>query len=213
LKWVLGSQSPRRLDLLKQIAPPEQIEVLPPLDSTEPGFEGLSEGAAIKQQLLDIARSKCDDVLAQLSKRSATSDDGQTVVVTADTVIVATDANSRPIVLGKPPEDKSWTETVREWFQTYYFGRTHTAATAVCLARPGGGKSERVVETQVTFDAAGSRWLDWYLETGEPRGKAGGYAIQGAGGLFVSKLEGSLSNVVGLPLRELLEMLSQFDMA
>jgi septum formation protein len=54
-------------------------------------------------------------------------------------------------------------------------------------------------------------WLDWYIATGEPQGKAGGYAVQGAGSVFVTKIEGSYSNVVGLPLEETLALLREAD--
>ncbi len=208
--WVLGSRSPRRLELLRQIVPTDSIEVLPPRDSAEAGFEGIFEQDAIERQLLDIARTKCRDVVSQLSTREAAGSDRRSfVVIAADTEIIVHDATGSPVVLGKPPEDDTWPETVRHWFQEYYFGTTHLAATALCVALHNGESAERIVKTQVTFAADGRRWLDWYLSTGEPRGKAGGYAIQGAGGLFASKIEGSLSNVVGLPQRELLEMHEQ----
>ena len=54
--------------------------------------------------------------------------------------------------------------------------------------------------------------MNWYLLTGEPRGKAGGYALQGAGSVFIEKVEGSLSNVVGLPLEALLELFAEVDL-
>jgi septum formation protein len=116
-------------------------------------------------------------------------------------------------VLGQPPPDDSWAETVRRWFREDYASKTHLAATALCVQRLGenaAGRSPRmtcVVTSRVTFVDDVDHWLDWYLATGEPRGKAGGYALQGAGSIFISKVEGSLSNVVGLPLVELLEML------
>ena len=65
------------------------------------------------------------------------------------------------------------------------------------------------MKSEVTFRADSERWIDWYLATGEPKGKAGGYAIQGAGSIFVARVEGSLSNVVGLPLRELWEIFDE----
>ena len=65
------------------------------------------------------------------------------------------------------------------------------------------------MRSEVTFAADGGPFLDWYLSTGEPRGKAGGYALQGAGGLFVERVDGSPSNVVGLPLRETWELLRE----
>jgi septum formation protein len=64
----------------------------------------------------------------------------------------------------------------------------------------------------VTFGADGQPFLEWYLATGEPRGKAGGYALQGAGSLFVERVNGSPSNVVGLPLRETWEVLREAGM-
>ena len=65
------------------------------------------------------------------------------------------------------------------------------------------------MKTEVSFHADVSPWLPWYLSTGESRGKAGGYALQGAGSVFVSKVRGSLSNVIGLPLEELLTVFAE----
>ena len=211
---VLGSRSPRRLELLQLIVDPERIVVLPPRSSAEAGFEGLSTRAEIEARLLEIARTKCADVLEQIEGGTVgIPAAGVGAVVTADTVIVATDAAGQPVVLGQPPADDRWRDTVRAWFQDYLLGRTHVAATAVCVRTPDGAAYERVVSTEVTFHAESDARLAWYLSTGEPRGKAGGYAIQGAGGLFVSRVEGSPSNVVGLPLRELLEMLGAAGVA
>jgi septum formation protein len=136
------------------------------------------------------------------------------IIVTADTIVVVERAGGLLHVLGQPPADDSWPETVRRWFREDYAGKTHLAATAVCVERliaEGAALREerrsRVVTSRVTFVPDVDHWLDWYLATGEPRGKAGGYALQGAGSLFIEKVEGSLSNVVGLPLAELLDML------
>ena len=93
----------------------------------------------------------------------------------------------------------------------YYPGQTHEVATAFCVAKPAMPPIERVVRSAVTFHDDVTRWLDWYLATEEPRGKAGGYAVQGAGGIFVSRIDGSLSNVIGLPVRELLDVLSTIN--
>jgi septum formation protein len=102
--------------------------------------------------------------------------------------------------------DDSWPAAVRQWFRDYYIGKTHAAATGLVVARPNGERLARVVRSEVTFRADGERWVDWYIRTGEPRNKAGGYAIQGAGSVFIERVEGSLSNVVGLPLAELMEV-------
>jgi septum formation protein len=203
--YVLGSRSPRRLELLRQIVPPEAIEVRPPRSTVEDDFVGLADWAAIEGRLLEIARAKCADVSEQIDSKP----NGTTVLITADTVVVAGPSDGRLRVLGQPPEDSTWPDVVRSWFQTQYAGRTHLVATAFCVAWPGRRVVERVVRSTVTFHDDVDRWLDWYLATGEPRGKAGGYALQGAGSIFVSRVDGSLSNVVGLPLRELLEVLSE----
>ena len=135
------------------------------------------------------------------------------VVVAADTEVIVERAGASLHVLGQPPADDSWAETVRRWFREDYAGKTHVAATALCVERLGekdasrSQRVSRVVTSRVTFIDDVDRWLDWYLATGEPRGKAGGYALQSAGSIFIAKVEGSLSNVVGLPLAELLEML------
>jgi septum formation protein len=82
--------------------------------------------------------------------------------------------------------------------------------TAVCVRRNDGARAvelEAVVATAVRFARLGPPELDWYVGTGEPLDKAGAYAIQGAGGAFVDAVEGSVSNVVGLPLAETAELL------
>jgi septum formation protein len=204
---ILGSRSPQRLELLRQIVPAERIEVLPPRVAEEAGFENLHDWAAIERRLIGIAQTKCDDVLEQAEMRAGKREFD--AVVTADTIIVVTGAYDRLVVLGQPPDDESWTETVRHWFLDYYAGRTHVAATAFCVATAQGAKAARVVKSNVTFHAETKRWLAWYLATEEPRGKAGGYALQGAGGIFVSAVEGSLSNVIGLPLWDLFDVLQE----
>ena len=205
---VLGSRSPRRLELLQLIVEPERIVVLPPRSSAEAGFDGLSTRPEIETRLLEIARAKCDDVVEQIRIGTAgipMEDVG--AVVTADTVIVASDRTGRPVVLGQPPGHESWRDIVRAWFRDYLLGRRHAAATAICVRAADGARYERAVSTEVTFHAGTDAQVEWYLSTGEPRGKAGGYAIQGAGGLFVSRIDGSPTNVVGLPLREMVELL------
>ena len=210
--FILGSRSPRRLELLGQLVPAESIRVMPPRSTDEAGFGNLHMWPEIETRMMDVARTKCEDVLEQIhADEDGPSAKEEVVVIAADTTIVATDATGRPVVLGQPPEDGAWTETVRRWFQEFYFGRTHVAATALCVATPLGKKTERIVKSQVTFHDDGQRWLDWYLGTGEPRGKAGGYALQGAGSIFVSRVEGSISNVVGLPLEELLDVFEELE--
>ncbi len=197
---VLGSRSPRRLELLSLLVAHERIVVLPPTDPDEPGFEGLREETAIRDQLLRIARMKNADVRARAECPS------EALVLTADTVIVAGLPGDYE-VLGQPLPGDRWKETVRHWFQTHYFHQTHRAMTAVVLSDTTGVQWERIVETSVTMGPEDAALLEWYLDTGEPLGKAGGYALQGAGSVFITDVAGSLSNVVGLPLEAVREML------
>ena len=205
-RLILGSRSPRRRELLELLVPPDSIDVRPPLSSDELGFDGLTSWLEIAQRLQRIAREKNDDVLAQLAPRSEEAG----LVLTADTVIVASDADARFQVLGQPPADESWRDIVRGWFRDLYAGRSHIAATAVCLTdRLTGRRLERIVQSQVWVRDDVEPLLDWYLATDEPRGKAGGYALQGLASVFVTRVEGSITNVVGLPLEALVELLPQ----
>jgi septum formation protein len=197
---VLASRSPRRLELLSLLVSGDRIRVLPPSSPHEAGFDGLATRREIEARLVLIAREKCDNVLRQLGREAARS-----IVIAADTVVLAGERDGELVVLGQPPDD-DWAATTRRWFLDYYASRTHLALTALCVVAPGC-RREQVAATRVTFRPDAAEYLDWYLATGEPRGKAGGYAIQGAGSLFIDRVEGSLTNVVGLPLRELLDIL------
>lgn len=193
---ILASRSPRRLELLSLLVPRDRIRVVPPPSPEEAGFEGLGTRGEIEGQLREVAAAKCEAVLRHLGPEAEDA-----TVVAADTIIVARAAGGRPVVLGQPPDD-DWRETTRRWFTEFYAGRTHSVLTGLCVAGPGG-RREAIAETSVTFRADLGADLGWYLDTGEPRGKAGGYAIQGAGSVFVERVEGSLTNVVGLPLETL----------
>ncbi len=201
---VLGSRSPRRWELLSLLVGADRVHVCPPADPREAEFVDVHSMVDVTHQLTDIARVKHTDVTAQLQSQSDIA-----AILTADTVIVAIDENGQPLILGQPPDDESWPVVVREWFEKHFFRAPHLAITALCVSVPDGPRHERVVTTQVTFRPEAKVWLDWYIATGEPRGKAGGYGLQGAGNLFVDRIEGSPSNVIGLPLRETAEVLRE----
>ncbi len=198
---VLASRSPRRIELLRLIVPPDCILVRPPPSAEEESFDGVTSRPAIMQQLLRIARHKHDQTLDMLQ----TEGQPWAALIAADTVVVASEPDGRPIVLGQPPPGPGQNALVRRWFREYYADREHQVLTGVCLSVRRDDRIETktfVVTSTVRFLADVDSWLDWYLETGESTGKAGGYAVQGAGSLFVDQVTGSLSNVVGLPLRE-----------
>ena len=200
-KLILGSRSPRRLELLSLLVPRERIVVCAPSDPAEASFDGLTTDDQIARRLQEIARAKNDDVRRQQPNAAA--------ILTADTTIVGREEDGTPVVLGQPPEDETWPDVVQGWFRDFFLGRTHSALTAVCLGTADGPIHERIARSEVTFRSDGDQWLDWYLATGEPRGKAGGYGLQGAADVFVERIEGSPSNVVGLPLRETAELLKE----
>ena len=209
-RYILASRSPRRLELLQQIVHPTLIEVRPPASSVEAGFDDCDDVASIRTRLLEIARGKAEQVCAALNAEEADLHElPRTLLISADTTVVVGDHQGTPLVLGQPPEHDEWREVVADWFRHHYAGRTHSAITAVYVTTPDGRSAQQVVETRVTFRADVDRWLNWYLLTGEPRGKAGGYALQGAGSVFIERVEGSLTNVVGLPLESLLDLFSE----
>jgi len=87
-------------------------------------------------------------------------------------------------------------------------GRSHRVHTAICLVTPKEAYRQRLVETRVRFKRLSEEDIEAYLASGEWRGKAGGYAAQGIAGSFIVKIVGSYTNVVGLPLYEVIALLS-----
>jgi septum formation protein len=120
------------------------------------------------------------------------------LVLGADTAVVLDG-----MVLGKPSDGDDAARMLRA-----LSGRAHRVLTAVCV-RAGARVAETVVATAVDFVPLTEAAIAWYVATGEPLDKAGAYALQGAGGLFVREVRGSVSNVIGLPLRETAELLRQ----
>jgi septum formation protein len=118
------------------------------------------------------------------------------VVLAADTAVVLGGE-----ILGKPRDPDDARRMLRA-----LAGGAHEVLTGVCVRR-GAEEHTVVVAAQVLFDPLSDAQIDWYVATGEPLDKAGAYAIQGIAGAFVRELRGSVSNVVGLPLAETLELL------
>jgi septum formation protein len=177
---VLASASPRRLDLLRQIGvEPDRIE---PSDIDETPLPKETP----RQLALRLARGKAQALAAP----------GR-FVLAADTV-VSVGRRILPKAL-EPEQARACLELLS--------GRSHRVATGVAVRAPDGRLSARLVETTVDFKRLEAGEIDAYLDSGEWRGKAGGYAIQGRAGAFVMRLGGSFSSVVGLPLYETLCLL------
>jgi septum formation protein len=174
---VLASTSPRRRWLLEKLGRPFDV-VAPEVD--EIPREGESPDAFAQR----MADAKAADVAARR---------GDAWVLAADT-IVALDARA----LGKPRDAADAVAML-----TALAGRSHTVFTGVTLLRPGGAAGEHtVVATPVVFRTLVRDEIDAYLATGEPFDRAGAYAIQGEGAHLVDRVEGSYTNVIGLPLPE-----------
>ncbi|QDT55455.1 Maf-like protein YhdE [Caulifigura coniformis] len=203
---ILASRSPRRSELLGLLVRPERIVIRPPASADEPGFDDCQTINAVQDRLLEIARMK------RVAVRSESSDLPDASILAADTTIVAESRTGDLAVLGQPPRESPSRPTVRRWFDEFYFHRPHVAMTAVTIERADGRTAECIAVTTVSFNRSRADWLDWYLSTSEPDGKAGGYAIQGLASMFVDRIEGSLTNVVGLPLAETRQLLLDMEL-
>lgn len=207
---VLGSQSPRRRQLMESILGPGQLRVMPPQSSDEAGFDGCFAVDAIETRLRAIVSEKHQDVSAELV-RSPHSSDGLTVGIVADTIVVAGETTGRRHVLGKPALS-GWQAQVRHWFRDYLSGADHEVWTCYRMWSQDV-TTERVVKTRVSWHKLTDEVIDWYVSTEESIGKAGGYAIQERAAMFVSGIQGSLTNVIGLPLYEIVQDLRRHGLS
>jgi septum formation protein len=188
-KLILASGSPRRLALLQQAG--LEPDALLPADIDETPARSESPRELVKR----LARSKAEVARRTARKREELKD---AFIVSADTIVTA--AGRRILPKAEVVEEA-------EACLRLLSGRTHRVYTAVCVVTPRDAVRERVVETRLRFKRLGRDEVQSYLASGEWRGKAGGYAIQGLAGAFVVKLVGSYTNVVGLPLYETMLLL------
>lgn len=183
---ILASMSPRRTELLTQAGITHEVIPSNVIEGTN-GREHPDEyvGRLAREKAMDVARDNRD-----------------AVVIGSDTVVVLDGT-----ILEKPKDRVD----ARDMLQRLS-GATHEVLTGVSIIGP-----ERqdlfVTTTHVTFIEIPDTWLDGYLDSTEPYDKAGAYGIQGSGGLFVARLEGDFYNVVGLPIRPLVETLERHGVA
>ncbi|APH73354.1 Maf-like protein [Aquibium oceanicum] len=189
-KLVLASGSPRRIELLQQ-AGIEPYRVFP-ADIDETPQKAEHPRSLAKR----LSKEKAEKALASLSKEAGW--EGDAYILAADTVV----AVGRRILPKADLLDEA-SNCLR-----LLSGRSHRVYTGLCLITPGGKARQKLVETRVRFKRLSREELESYLASGEWRGKAGGYAVQGLAGTFVVKLVGSYTNVVGLPLYETVSLLT-----
>lgn len=183
---ILGSSSPRRQDMLKQLG--LNFEICSPQ---------IHEEARVGESPSDYVRRNCTEkaewVFQQHRNRSSA------LIITADTIVVHQDT-----ILEKPRDQAE----ARRMLQTLS-GAKHQVMSGFCLVElEDGAKLSQVVCQEVTdvyFAELTAQDIDFYVSTGEPLDKAGSYGIQAIGGFLVDRIHGSYSNVVGLPLQQLIQ--------
>lgn len=180
---ILASGSPRRKDFIHNLGLTFKV-VKPNTDETP------------------LPNEKPDDYVKRMAVTKAhyvaASYEGQ-LVLAADTIVVCDDQ-----ILGKPVDRKDAKRIL-----SMLSGRTHEVMTAVCITK---GKKESLIfeSTKVTFAKLSKKLINTYVESGECDDKSGAYAVQGIGAMFIQKVEGSVSSVVGLPVCQVREALAHF---
>ena len=188
-RLVLASASPRRLALLQQIGI-EPVALIPAeIDETPERNEGPRALAA---------RLAIEKVVAAEAIVARRDDLKGSFIVAADTVVA----------VGRRVLPKCEIRDDVERCLGLLSGRAHRVFTGVAIVTPSGKRRERLVETRLRFKRLSGREIERYIASGEWRGKAGGYAIQGLAAMFVARLVGSYSGVVGLPLHETAALLN-----
>jgi septum formation protein len=182
-KLILASGSPRRKELLMAVGWEFEAITAGIDESVKPG----EDPATYVQRL---ALSKAEAVAAKLEHG---------LVLGADTTVVIDDQ-----ILGQPEDD-----TDAKRMLQLLNGKWHEVLTGVAVIRVGGESRVDYETTRVRFAEMSERELGWYVSTGETRGKAGAYGIQGAAGLFIEEIEGDYFNIVGLPIRLVYELTGQ----
>ncbi|MGQ9648376.1 MAG: Maf family protein [Thermodesulfobacteriota bacterium] len=181
-RLILASKSPRRYELLKQVG--LDFEVIPSRIE-----EDTIKGESPRSHVLRLAEAKALDVGNQHPDRW---------VIAADTVVYVDHS-----ILGKPKSREEARKMLRR-----LCGREHQVVTGFSVLHIEKGKRDReAVRTAVKVKKLAWPEIEWYIRTGEPYDKAGGYAIQGVGSFMIESIKGSYTNVVGLPICELIQVL------
>jgi septum formation protein len=181
---ILASASPRRAELLRAAGIAFDIA---PTTVDETALAGESPDAYVRR----VAEAKADSAHRAAPGR---------IILAADTTVVVDGT-----ILGKPESASDAQRMLR-----VLSGRAHEVLTGVALAAPGVPAPEvAVATTLVEFAPLTAAEIEWYVATGEPSDKAGAYAIQGLASRFVTRIDGSYSNVVGLPVSLVYQMLSR----
>jgi len=193
----LASQSPRRRQLLEQLGVRYEL-LLPGDDEDSEALEAVRPGEAPSRYVQRVTALKLDAAVARLASRGLPA----APVLCSDTTV----ARGRAIY-GKPEDDRDAARMLRE-----LAGTSHRVLTAVAVQKGRVRRTALSVST-VTFAPMSARDIAAYVATGEPRGKAGAYAVQGRAAAWITRINGSYPGVMGLPLHETAQLLRAFGVA
>lgn len=196
-RFILASASPRRHELLSSAGIPHEILVTD-ADENPTGTPGTNETYA-EFFAREASRLKCEAAFKALLGKT----DGKTVIIAADTVV----SPDGSVIFGKPKSSDHAAEMLRT-----LSGREHAVSGGITVALMEGDGVKyvsRSISTAVTFKVLSDREIAEYIESGEPDGKAGAYAIQGLGSAFVKEIRGDYPNVVGISLFETFRILDE----
>ena len=184
-KLILASSSPRRAEILTTVGWPFEA-VTAGIDETQkPGEQPVDYVQRLALEKAEAVRSTRDRGL----------------VLGADTTVVVDDN-----LLGQPLDDNDARRMLK-----LLSGKWHEVLTGIALIKVGGEKKVGCERTRVRFVEMSDADIEWYVATGEPKGKAGAYAIQGSAALFIRQIEGDYFNIVGLPIRLVYQMTSMLE--
>jgi septum formation protein len=192
----LASQSLRRRQLLEQLGVRHEL-LLPGPDEDSESLEAVLPGEAPASYVKRVTRLKLEAAVQRLKRRGLPA----APILCSDTTV----ALGRTIY-GKPADAKDAARMLRE-----LSGATHRVLTAVAVGQ-GRKRVEALSDSRVTFEALTAVQIRRYVETGEPMGKAGAYAVQGRAAAHISHISGSYSGIMGLPMHETAQLLRAFGL-
>jgi septum formation protein len=195
MKFIyLASQSPRRRQLLEQLGIAHELLLPDPGEDTE-GLEAVLPGEAPARYVMRVTALKLDAALERLRRRGLPG----APVMCSDTTV----ARGRTIY-GKPADARDAARMLRE-----LSGKTHRVLTAVAV-QAGRKRLQALSDSRVTFEAWTPAQIRRYVDSGEPLGKAGAYAVQGRAAAHITHISGSYSGIMGLPMHETAQLLRAF---
>jgi len=190
----LASQSPRRRQLLEQLGVHHEL-LLPDSDEDTESIEAVQGGEAPARYVNRVTGLKLDAALERMQRRGLPA----APVLCSDTTV----AMGR-VIYGKPEDARDAARMLRE-----LAGRTHRVLTAIAVQH-GRKRLHALSDSRVTFAEFTPAQIKRYVDSGEPMGKAGAYAVQGRAAAYISHISGSYSGIMGLPMHETAQLLRAF---